>query len=317
MNFWKWLWSLIINANVAPRTTTTTTLLSTTTTTTPIAATTTTTTTLGSGGKLKKALCFGINDYPGSQNDLQGCVNDATKLWGDLLKNQCGFDVTILTDKQNKISFVRSKMEEMVTNAKAGDVLFIQYSGHGTSKPDTDGDEIDGKDEALCLISDDGNSITLLMDDEIRAIFDKLPAGVKLTFVSDSCFSGSVTRAFLATMSDNSFYSKPRYIPPQDDMEATRLMMLPSLRAFAYPEEGMNHVLISGTDDKSYSYDANIDGQPCGAFSYYAVKILKANPKITYNDFYTQLKKYLPSGDYPQNPQLEGSAANKASIMFE
>ncbi len=25
----------------------------------------------------KKALCIGINDYPGTQNDLSGCVNDA------------------------------------------------------------------------------------------------------------------------------------------------------------------------------------------------------------------------------------------------
>ena len=25
----------------------------------------------------KKALCIGINDYPGTQNDLNGCVNDA------------------------------------------------------------------------------------------------------------------------------------------------------------------------------------------------------------------------------------------------
>ncbi len=24
-----------------------------------------------------KALCIGINDYPGTQNDLSGCVNDA------------------------------------------------------------------------------------------------------------------------------------------------------------------------------------------------------------------------------------------------
>jgi hypothetical protein len=27
---------------------------------------------------MKKALLAGINDYPGSQNDLLGCVNDAT-----------------------------------------------------------------------------------------------------------------------------------------------------------------------------------------------------------------------------------------------
>ena len=33
------------------------------------------------GTMTKKALCIGINDYPGTDSDLQGCVNDATD-WG-------------------------------------------------------------------------------------------------------------------------------------------------------------------------------------------------------------------------------------------
>jgi hypothetical protein len=28
----------------------------------------------------KRALLIGINDYPGTQNDLQGCVNDITNI---------------------------------------------------------------------------------------------------------------------------------------------------------------------------------------------------------------------------------------------
>ena len=32
----------------------------------------------------KKALCVGINNYPGTQNDLNGCVNDANA-WAGLL----------------------------------------------------------------------------------------------------------------------------------------------------------------------------------------------------------------------------------------
>lgn len=37
-----------------------------------------------------KALCVGINDYPGSGNDLKGCVNDA-KAWAELLIEHYGF----------------------------------------------------------------------------------------------------------------------------------------------------------------------------------------------------------------------------------
>lgn len=293
------------------------------------ATTTTTTPFIHPEGKMKRALCFGINDYPGDSNDLQGCVNDVTN-WANLLKNQYGFNTKLLTDKQVTLSTIKSEMTNMITNAKSGDSLVITYSGHGTSVVDIDGDETDGKDEAICLISDDGKSIALLLDDDIRGIFNKLPTGVNLLFVSDSCFSGSVTRAALNAMSDNSFYSKPRYLPPEDNMEATQVMMLPSNGAFAspypkspkdydgeYTEEGMNHVLLSGANDSSYSYDTQMNGENCGAFSFYAIKVLKGNPKTTYNDFYTELSKFLPSKDLPQYPQLEGSVVNKASIMFE
>jgi len=39
----------------------------------------------------KKALCIGINDYPGTQNDLSGCVNDANDWaaeWGTRFKGR-------------------------------------------------------------------------------------------------------------------------------------------------------------------------------------------------------------------------------------
>lgn len=287
---------------------------STTTTTTKMPSETTTTTTTQSGGKMKRALCFGINDYPGTQNDLRGCVNDA-KNWASLLQSQYGFVVTTLLDSNATKANVKKNMLDLIKASKAGDSLAFTYSGHGTSIADNNNDEIDGKDEAICLYGNGG--IDLMIDDEIREIFNQVPQDVKLTFISDSCFSGTVTRAFLAAMNDDSFYSKARYMPPQDDMEAIRLMGMPTVKPFAYPEEGMNHILISGTDDKSYSYDANIGGQPCGAFSYYAIQILKNNPKITYADFYKKLRESLPSSQYPQSPQLEGSVANKNSLMFE
>ena len=42
----------------------------------------------------KKALCIGINDYPGTQSDLSGCVNDAHD-WENVLDAR-GFSVTML-----------------------------------------------------------------------------------------------------------------------------------------------------------------------------------------------------------------------------
>ncbi len=50
----------------------------------------------------KKALLAGINDYPGTQNDLQGCVNDITNVC-DVLVKYFGFaskDIALLQDKR-------------------------------------------------------------------------------------------------------------------------------------------------------------------------------------------------------------------------
>lgn len=42
--------------------------------------------TINTGGTMKKlALCVGINDYQGSQNDLSGCINDFND-WIDILE---------------------------------------------------------------------------------------------------------------------------------------------------------------------------------------------------------------------------------------
>ena len=38
-----------------------------------------------------KALCIGINDYPGTQSDLHGCVNDAQRLGARAARR--GFEV--------------------------------------------------------------------------------------------------------------------------------------------------------------------------------------------------------------------------------
>ena len=46
----------------------------------------------------KKALCIGINNYPGTHMDLQGCVNDAND-WAGVLGAR-GFKVATLLDDQ-------------------------------------------------------------------------------------------------------------------------------------------------------------------------------------------------------------------------
>jgi len=272
----------------------------------PPKTTTTTTTVAPTSNGMKNALCVGINDYPGTANDLRGCVNDALE-WSDLLKNTYGYAVTMLLNADASPQNFTKALKKLVANAVDGSHTVITYSGHGTNVADTNGDEPDGRDEAICLYG--GN----LIDDDIRAILKDINPASKLTFISDSCHSGTVTRAFLFAISDLVI---PRYLPPEDEMEAYGISAKDVSGRIMLPESGMKEILISGCQPTEYSYDASFNGKAYGAMTYYATMVLRQNPNITYNDFYSKLREKLPSGSYPQTPLLEGSDEHKNQIVF-
>jgi hypothetical protein len=246
---------------------------------------------------MKRAVCIGINNYPGIFNDLKGCVNDAND-WTALLQG-FGFSVNTILDSKATIATVKAALQGLVDSTDAGDVAVFTYSGHGTQVTDRSGDESDPYDEAICL--HDGNVI----DDELRVILDGIHPQATLVIVSDSCFSGSVTR--LAAEK-----AIPRFIPPAVSTEGRT-----AKRSFLIPETDMPELLISGCSDSEYSYDAEFNGRPNGAMSAYAIQVIKQSPNATYTEFFAGLRALLPSNDYPQSPQLEGSDINKARKLFE
>jgi hypothetical protein len=259
-------------------------------------------------GPCKHSLHIGINNYPGTANDLRGCVNDANG-WEELLRDNYGFKTQKLLDAKATYRNVVREMVKIVEQASSKSHIVITFSGHGTNVRDVSGDEQDKRDEALCLYD------KLLIDDQLRDILGKLPKGAHLTFISDSCHSGTVTRSFLNTLYDEDA-PKPRYLPPEDDQEVFEIAPKSITKKILHPEEDMGEVLLTGCNATQYSYDARIDGKFQGAMSHFALKILKANPDCTYEDFYKELRAELPDRSFPQTPQLEGSESNKKRKVF-
>ncbi len=246
---------------------------------------------------MKKAICVGINNYPGTLNDLQGCVNDAND-WCALLSD-FGFETSLILDSQATQQNIKAALESLVLSAMEGDVIAFTYSGHGTQSLDVSGDEGDTYDEALYVY--DGK----ILDDDLRVIINKMDPRATLLVISDSCFSGSVTRLVPAN-------AKPRFMPT-DGLAEQRVVR----QRFLLPEANMPEILISGCSDSEYSYDAEIDGRYNGAMSAMAIRVIRQNPAVTYQGFYNSLRGYLPSSEYPQTPQLEGSDAHKSTLLFE
>jgi hypothetical protein len=298
---------------------------------------------------IKKALCVGVNDYPTNsktkQNiDLKGCVNDAN-LWASLLNSQFDFskpDVEIVLDQEATKSNIVSGLKTLLSGAQADDVLVYSFSGHGTYLAAKSQNQLD-YDQAQCPYDWEEN---LLVDNELRELFFNLPRGVRLTVISDSCHSGSVTRKGKEEMGSSRSFSqmtkdeedaylspltgvqKQRHLPPGlfggdelnemefDDLENSFGQPY-SLFTPEHPESEMNDVLISGCNQLEFSMDAPFPGGHHGALTFYATHAIKrANYEITYKDMHKQVRKWLRKYKFKQTPQLEGKAENKDRLLF-
>ena len=274
----------------------------------------------------KKALCIGINNYPGTHMDLQGCVNDAND-WAAALADR-GFAVTTVLNEQATKAAMMSAMGNLIGKAKRNDSLVITFSGHGTYQPDTDGDEADGLDEALCPYDLQTNRAALT-DDEIKVLFANRKSGVRILLIADSCHSGTVTRAAKAEPDSDTrarFMPMGNWLPDKllpknlaGKLSATVVAPLGASPLLAAYSRRLGDLLLSGCKEglNNFSYDARISGRYNGAFTYYALKTLKTlKPDATYADWRKAIVKYLPSASYPQSPQIVGSDAARKGIVF-
>lgn len=104
-------------------------------------------------------------------------------------------DITVLIDTDSQYiqptgANIRRTLNNLLAHTHPGDIVFFHFSGHGTRLPAETGDPNDtGYDE--CIVPNDMN---LMTDDDFREIVDKLPHGVTLTLVSDSCHSGGLIK---------------------------------------------------------------------------------------------------------------------------
>ena len=250
--------------------------------------------------KQRLALCVGLN-YPGTNAELAGCVNDALD-WSETLSRR-GYTVRMLIEPDK--ATLAHALALLIDQARFGSRVIFTFSGHGTWIPDMSGDEADGRDEALCCR--DFHTGGVLTDDEIQAIFSRARHGVRRTIISDSCHSGSVSRfsGFVGKPAPGQqpTIATPRYLPPSNVLPPElleRAQRVEHTTARSVSRKGT--VLISGCADVEYSYDATFGGRPNGALTYHAIETLKTAKTI--KGWHEAIRKALPSSAYPQTPQL-------------
>jgi metacaspase-1 len=148
----------------------------------------------GSGKTKALSLHIGLNGvsaaaYSGWDGPLAACEFDANDMAA--IARAQGFAPTVLLTKKATRAAVLGALRSAAKALANGSFFFLSYSGHGGQVPDVSGDEDDKKDETWCLY--DGQ----LIDDELYYELSGFAAGVRILVLSDSCHSGTVTRAAL------------------------------------------------------------------------------------------------------------------------
>jgi len=268
----------------------------------------------------KRAVLIGVNRYRLPGADLRGCVNDVKNLQA-ILSRRYGFaksDIVTLQDFAASKKAIEAAIGSLVRGGRRGDVLLVHFSGHGSNVPDDNGDEAEGRDEILCPTDLDWKKP--LRDDWLRKTFDGLRAGVSLTFIADSCHSGTITRAVLPP--DAPIIE--RYLPSPWDLVAVesgralrgavRGGLRRSGRAARKARDivpvDLPEVLITGCRDTQTSADAMIDGSFNGALTFNLVAAIgEAKDGVTYRQLHDATVAKLKRGRFDQVPQLEGNRA--------
>ncbi|MEW6607222.1 MAG: caspase family protein [bacterium] len=266
------------------------------------------------------ALTIGLNSvdpkhYGGWSGDLNACEADAEDM--AFIAKSKKFKVKTLLTK----FATRTKVMEEISNAAKtltkGDIFMVSYSGHGGQLPDLNNDEPDAQDETWCLY--DGE----LVDDQLYSLWGKFKDGVRILVFSDSCHSGTVTKAayYQGTINNrsaniSSSQVKYRFMPPDVALRTYRnnkdfydeILKDPTLKE-AKAKVKAAVLLISGCQDNQLSSDGDFNG----LFTGQLLRVWKNGAfKGNYKKFYKSILLRMPPDQTPNyfwagklNPKFE------------
>lgn len=239
------------------------------------------------GGGKKRALLIGLN-YAGTRSALRGCINDVKNL-KDLLTLKGFTDIITMTDNQHallphyptKANMMR-EIKNLVSQMKPGDFSVLSYSGHGTTKICTEGEEPSGEDQVLVPADAVNDPSKYIIDDELYEIVSKVVAGATMFIICDSCFSGT------------SFD-----LPYIADCDRETCSLKPGQGRPAIPGCVIE---LSGCSDYQTSADITSAGKSYGAMT--NAFLSSYTDGIEYRNLLLKVRRYLSANGHRQTPQL-------------
>lgn len=265
------------------------------------------------------ALLIGIGNYPQDSgwNSIHG-DNDVSIIKTLLLEQ--GFvedNIIVLKNAEATKSGILSAMDRLRGNAQSGDVVYIQFSGHGQQVTDLNGDEEDHFDEAWIpydakkkYVVGEYEGQNHILDDELNKYLNGLRSKVgirgKIVLVADACHSGSGSRGL---GDDDDVYVRgtdEKFIIPGGGANIMR------------KEEPVYWLYVGACKPYQTNYEyKTADGVFYGSLSYV---IANGNSNLVtsdYRDVINQWRKALVEiTRYPQDMDDEGRPSRRSDMMF-
>lgn len=224
--------------------------------------------------------------YDGWSGPLNACENDA-KHMAHLCESR-GFITQVLLTKSATSRNFFAGISTLANVALPGDLVVISNSSHGSQVRDYDGDEADSMDETICLYD------RQVLDDELEAAWATFLPGVRIFWVSDSCHSGTMARAFgesAVLLARGSKAVPPDVASRTNEEHASMYRAVQNAVADRRPVRA--HVLAYGACQDSQTA---MDGPVNGAFTGALLKALAEHPKDNAGRIMTRVQRaMLPS----------------------
>lgn len=242
------------------------------------------------------------SSYGGWAGELHACEADAHSMRD--IASTLGYETETLLTRDATAGAVIAAIQRAATRLSSGDICLITNSSHGGQVADTNGDEPDGRDETWAMYD------RQIVDDELYTLWATFDSGVRIVVVSDSCHSGTVTRAALIAdtewepppLADGSFPGVrgiPWEVAQRDARERADLyrQVQDAVPSSDKIDVEASVLLMSGCQDNQVS----LDGERNGLFTAKLLEVWDGGAfQGSYRQLTTQILARMPPSQSPR-----------------
>ncbi len=240
--------------------------------------------------------------------NLDGARNDL-KLMQAVLEGLGVTDFVVLADQDATASAILAAMQKnLVDDAQPGDMRIFYYSGHGNHIRNLASKEQGGEDQTL-VPADNWRNTPDIRDKEIsRILFKAAAKGVKVTFIADSCHSGSLSRGAWnpsgKARSNSGRRAAAGANPLREPVVNDPATVDPRTSEPIDPEK-LGVLTLAAAQSTEEARETDTDDGPHGAFTWALARALKGSGEPMSRVF-QRISAELHADGVPQQPVMGG-----------